>query len=143
MFIRHDSISQRRWLCRRCSQTDHVFWTCDGRPHPGSQIEIQHKVNKTEINNDECTQQNVKEIEQNCKKPEFLNENDPSKFVEKDIMKSDFNNNVLNKLQSTNTSTESALLKINDKLDKIDKFESIFSKKIEYVMLEIKMWKSL
>ena len=53
-------------------------------------------------------------------------------------MKSDFNNNVLNKLQSTNTSTESALLKINDKLDKIDKFESIFSKKIEYVMLEMK-----
>ena len=73
-----------------------------------------------------------------ARNPKFLNENDPSKFVEKDIMKSDFNNNVLNKLQSTNTSTESALLKFNDKLDKIDKFESIFSKKIEYVMLEMK-----
>ena len=121
-------------ICRRCFRTDHVFWTCDGRPHPGSQF-VTKIVNMTESNKVECTQYNAKEIEQNCKKLIFLNENDPSKILEKNVMKSDFNNNVLNKSQSINTSTQSALF---DKLEKLEnRLESNFSKKIESVMLEM------
>ena len=29
--------------CRRCGATDHVFWTCNGEPHPGSQYKFQPK----------------------------------------------------------------------------------------------------
>ena len=29
--------------CGRCGATDHVFWTCNGKPHPGSQYELQEK----------------------------------------------------------------------------------------------------
>ena len=25
-------------ICRRCGSSEHVFWTCDGKPHPGSQF---------------------------------------------------------------------------------------------------------
>ena len=124
--------------CRRCGGIDHVFWTCDSTPHPGSQFEIVKKVNTTESNNDECTQHSAKELKHNCKKPEFLNENDPTKFVERD-MKSNLKEKSLNKPQATNSSTESAPFYINDNLSKLEnKFESILNKKLETVMLDMK-----
>ena len=29
--------------CKRCGGTDHIFWTCDGKPHPGSQFKKSEK----------------------------------------------------------------------------------------------------
>ena len=75
--------------CRRCGLLDHVFWTCDGGPHPGSQFERKEKGDKDK-SNEVCKQHNCNEIEQKCKKQESLVENKSLK------------------VSPTNSSTESA-----------------------------------
>ena len=125
--------------CRRCGDIDHVFWTCDGSPHPGSQFKQVQLVGKS---NNISAQYDTK-IEKNCKEPEVPKQIDPNKCVDKDI-ESKLEIKTLPKLQPSNTS-KSDLLIFEDKIKKLEnKFESILNHKIESIMLEMKkMYKTL
>ena len=119
--------------CRRCGQVNHVFWTCDGRTHPGPQFENTKKGDIDKSN--KCTQNNSKEIEQNCKKLDPLDRNGPSKIIED--MKSDIGSKSLIK-SPTNSFNESALSVLNNELEKIEnKFENL-NKKFESVRSDMK-----
>ena len=85
--------------CRRCCKTDHIFWTCDGGPHPGSQFK---NVKLAKETYDKGAQDDIKG-EKNCKNSEISEQSDPNKGVEKDI-ESDFKTKTLNNPQTSNTS---------------------------------------
>ena len=63
--------------CRRCGEIDHLFWTCDGGPHPGSQF----KNVKSACDKDAQDVRGGK----NCKNSETLEQSDPNKGLENNI----------------------------------------------------------
>ena len=105
--------------CRRCGGIDHLFWTCDGGPHPGSQFK-------------ETIDKDAQDIRggKNCKNLEILEQSDLNKGVEKDI-----GSNLKNNSQTPNTS-KSDLQSFEDKIVKT--FENMLNKQKESIMVEIK-----
>ena len=100
--------------CRRCGEIDHLFWTCDGGPHPGSQFK---NVKSTK----ETYDKDAQDIRggKNCKNLGILEQSDPNKGVEKDIgsnlkTKTSYNS------QTPNTS-KSDLQPFEDKIVKLEK----------------------
>ena len=97
-------MTNRGERCRRCGDIDHVFWTCDGGPHPGSQFK---QVQLVEKSNNISAQYDTK-IEKNCKEPEVPKQIDPNKCVDKDI-ESKLEIKTLPKSQPSNTSKSDLL----------------------------------
>ena len=123
----------RGMRCRRCGDVDHMFWTCDGNPHPGSQFKQVQLLGKS--NN--ISAQYDTEIEKNCKEPEVPKQIDPNECVDKDI-ESKLEIKTSPKLQPSNTS-KSDLLIFEDKIKELgNNFESTLNHKIESIMLEMK-----
>ena len=123
----------RGMRCRRCDGIDHMFWTCDGSPHPGSQFKQVQLVGKS---NNISAQYDTK-IEENCKEPEIPKQIDPNECVDKDI-ESKLEIKTSPKLQPSNTS-KSDLLFFEDKIKELENnFESTLNHKIESIMLEMK-----
>ena len=107
--------------CRRCGQVDHVFWTCDGMPHPGPQFE------KTKGDIDKSKD---KGTQNNGKKQEILDKNGPNKIIED--MKSD------NLKSPTKFSNESALSVLKDKFEKMETKVESLNKKFDSVRFDMK-----
>ena len=123
----------RGMRCRRCGDVDHMFWTCDGSPHPGSQFK---QVQLVEKSNNISAQYDTK-IDENCKEPEVPKQIDPKECVDKDI-ESKLEIKTSPKLQPSNTS-KSDLLFFEDKIKELENnFESTLNHKIESIMLEMK-----
>ena len=117
----------RGGVCRRCNRVDHIFWTCNGSTHPGSQF----KRNVSEPDNNLSLLHNARVIEQNCRRPEFSKMNNHNQKNETSL-----------KSHSTKNFTEPVPANSDEIIIKLEsKLGSIVDKKLESVIVELKKLK--